>query len=710
LGLIVPIITHAQPAQTTFTSTSFGAAEWTAPTVPFSAPVTGGTMSFTAETSDGNPGDFGRMVIQMPGNAACPSGSYGFAMRPSAVFDPGTSGAITGIDFTWDSRPSPVQGAGGAATLALEQGGMYWAALNRRVAVIDLLAGWQSFQLPGLVAADFTYASSWRQTGQALNPDFSESGAPITFGIANGVSIGFGGFDPECANPAPNGLDTDNWVVTVTATPPASPGQLEFEQSAYGVAETAGTAPLVVRRIAGTTGAVGVTYTTVAETATDGADYVGSTGTLSFADGVSTQPLPITILDDIELEGAETFRVELSNPTGGATLGPQDVTQVTIGDNEQGYDLALEIDVTPIYVQNGPDWMVSVELNVTARNLGPGPVTQPIVTISPLADYDYQSDDAGGLFYPNPIGQWIWALGSLQANESSSLRARFAKRDPGVGASLTLVGEIREPVPQTEPDLSNNQVNLTVPVGGADLSVTMQSSSKTVAGPAAVVYVAAYDVTIGDLAPAGEPARNAVVSFSAPGGSIGGVTPSVPGCAVVAGSAGQAWECQFAELTAGFTLHLEVSMTGPATATMNVSVSSDTYDGNLSNNSVSGTVFIPAAPGVNSNSGSCFIATAAYGSKWEPNVAILRQFRDRWLLTNAPGRAFVSFYYRVSPPIADWIAEREWARALTRAALTPIVIAIRHPLGAAGATGLALLMLGIWVRRRVSHRDDPLMS
>ncbi len=71
--------------------------------------------------------------------------------------------------------------------------------------------------------------------------------------------------------------------------------------------------------------------------------------------------------------------------------------------------------------------------------------------------------------------------------------------------------------------------------------------------------------------------------------------------------------------------------------------------------------------------GSCFIATAAFGTAQEARIDLLRSFRDRYLMAHPAGRAFVDLYYMSSPPVADRIAQRPWLRAVVRLLLTPVL-------------------------------------
>ena len=79
------------------------------------------------------------------------------------------------------------------------------------------------------------------------------------------------------------------------------------------------------------------------------------------------------------------------------------------------------------------------------------------------------------------------------------------------------------------------------------------------------------------------------------------------------------------------------------------------------------------APSSGGGGGGCFIATAAFGSPLERSVKILREFRDRFLLTNHMGRTFVRWYYRHSPKYAGIIAKSETLKAMTRVALLPLI-------------------------------------
>lgn len=97
----------------------------------------------------------------------------------------------------------------------------------------------------------------------------------------------------------------------------------------------------------------------------------------------------------------------------------------------------------------------------------------------------------------------------------------------------------------------------------------------------------------------------------------------------------------------------------------------------------------------------CFIATAAFGTADAEEVVVLRHFRDQHLLGNSAGDWFVRTYYRVSPPIADTIAERPALKAGVRVLLRGVVFAIRSPAWLVVFLGASLVtMLALRYRRR----------
>jgi hypothetical protein len=83
-------------------------------------------------------------------------------------------------------------------------------------------------------------------------------------------------------------------------------------------------------------------------------------------------------------------------------------------------------------------------------------------------------------------------------------------------------------------------------------------------------------------------------------------------------------------------------------------------------------------------SGGCFIATACCGSSADPLVRDLQQFRDEVLAARGLGRTLAAAYSRFSPPMANWISRRAWARTIVRhTVVQPLAwvvrIAVRGP-------------------------------
>jgi len=78
----------------------------------------------------------------------------------------------------------------------------------------------------------------------------------------------------------------------------------------------------------------------------------------------------------------------------------------------------------------------------------------------------------------------------------------------------------------------------------------------------------------------------------------------------------------------------------------------------------------------------CFIATAAYGTPAAEQIDVLREFRDVVLLESTLGSQFVTLYYQLSPPVADFIARNVLLRTLVRELLVDPIVWIVEATGA----------------------------
>ena len=204
-------------------------------------------------------------------------------------------------------------------------------------------------------------------------------------------------------------------------------------------------------------------------------------------------------------------------------------------------------------------------------------------------------------------------------------------------------------------------------------------------------------VKVANNGPVASEATVSVAEFSVRGGGFGTVTMHPDGPVAVTLDPGQTQTIEFkSNRTRGddvdFTAFWEVAISdvalldpiAPNTVSGEEKASSD----NIRDGS--------------SSSGGCFVATAAYGSYLAPHVVTLRDFRDRHLVTNAFGKWFVEFYYLHSPPIADYIRERETLRTIVRLFLTAVVYSIEYPI----PVGLILLLSLLVIVYRRNQRQN----
>jgi hypothetical protein len=134
---------------------------------------------------------------------------------------------------------------------------------------------------------------------------------------------------------------TSDQNVTFTAT---KLNTVKFALDEATVNEGSGFKEIVVTRSGDLTSAANINFATadtaglvacsvVNGKASERCDYGSSAGTLRFAAGEASKSIFVPIVDDVNVEGNETFTITLSVPVG-TFIGPNDIATVTIADND----------------------------------------------------------------------------------------------------------------------------------------------------------------------------------------------------------------------------------------------------------------------------------------------------------------------------------------------------------------------------------------
>jgi hypothetical protein len=196
---------------------------------------------------------------------------------------------------------------------------------------------------PGTGGGSVSGAGAFSASGNGGLPGGSCSYSGTLTLAVDGTPQGSGAF--ACA--FPGGSANGSWSVAQFRPRLAAPatavltildndgdGSIQFGDAEYTFSERRRRAAVTVTRTGGTGGGVTVHYSTSDGTATANTDYRSRLGTLTFSSDETVKTFKVAILNDNVIDPGETVNLVLSNPSGQATLGPQQTAVLRIVDDD----------------------------------------------------------------------------------------------------------------------------------------------------------------------------------------------------------------------------------------------------------------------------------------------------------------------------------------------------------------------------------------
>lgn len=240
---------------------------------------------------------------------------------------------------------------------------------------------------------------------------------------------------------------------------------------------------LTVNRSGGLTNTVAVDYATADVSTTSGNDYTNTSGTLTFTNGVTSLTITIPIINDSTIESNETFKVNLSNATGGATIISPTNTTVTIVEN----DSTLTFTTNAVSVAEN----AAVTLTVTRTGGTTGTVTVDYATVDGSATnaVDF-TNTSGTLTFTNGVLSRTITVplindSNVEGNEDFSINLSNPTGGAALGTYTNVTATIRDN--DSIFNFATNAVSRLENAGTVLLSVTRTGG---VIGAASVKYAA----------------------------------------------------------------------------------------------------------------------------------------------------------------------------------------------------------------------------
>jgi uncharacterized repeat protein (TIGR01451 family) len=307
---------------------------------------------------------------------------------------------------------------------------------------------------------------------------------------------------------------------------------------------------------------------------------------------------------------------------------------------------------------------------LTVTNGGPATATGVTLTDNLPAGMTFVSATPAGCSEAG--GVVTCALGTRNAGENAAATITVTPTATSTSGVTNTASVTRA---QFDPVAANDSAGVSTLVydpSWTDLAVTIADTPD----PVLVGGALSYAMTVTNNGPGAASAVTLTGTFPA-SLAFASATATAGSCSFAGGSL----SCSLGSLAASSAAQVTAQFTAGSAATLNstAAVTGAETDPQPANDSATATTTAissqPRAEGGGSK--NCFIATAAYGTPMDEEVRYLRAFRDQYLLGHRIGRSFVEWYYRVSPPIADFIREHPWLRTTVRAVLAPFVVLAR---------------------------------